>query len=103
MVQNLKTNEFDTAIQTNLAVVDFYADWCGPCRMLAPVLDAMSTENPDVKFLAVNVEANPALAQRFDVQSIPCLIFFKNGVELTRQVGFTTKTELNRILKEIKA
>jgi thioredoxin 1 len=99
----INENNFEEEISSGIILVDFYADWCGPCRMLAPVLDAMSTENPDVKFLAVNVEANPALAQRFDVQSIPCLIFFKNGVELTRQVGFTTKTELNRILKEIKA
>ena len=64
-------------------VVDFNADWCGPCRMLGPIVEQLSNEHPEVKFAAVNIDANPELAEEFMINSIPCLIVFKNGAEIT--------------------
>ncbi len=58
-------------------LVDFYADWCGPCRMLRPTLEALSEERADVKFAAINIDENPDLADEFDISSIPCVILFR--------------------------
>jgi len=75
-------------------LVDFYADWCGPCRMLGPVLEELSEDkdfNGKLKFAKLNTEEHPELAEQFHVQGIPCLIFIQNGKEATRVVGFAPK------------
>lgn len=79
-------------------LVDFYADWCGPCRMLSPTLDALSEERTDVKFAAVNIDENPELADEFDISSIPCVILFKNGAEADRSIGLVPKEALEDLL-----
>jgi len=79
-------------------LVDFYADWCGPCRMLRPTLEALSEERADVKFAAVNIDENPDLADEFDISSIPCLILFKNGAEADRSIGLVPKEALEDLL-----
>lgn len=79
-------------------LVDFYADWCGPCRMLRPTLDALSEERADVKFAAVNIDENPELADEFDISSIPCVILFKNGAEADRSIGLVPKEALEDLL-----
>ena len=75
-------------------LVDFYADWCGPCRMLRPTLEALSEERADVKFAAINIDENPDLADEFDISSIPCVILFKNGAEADRSIGLVPKEAL---------
>lgn len=73
-------------------LVDFWAEWCGPCKMLAPVLDEIATEqNGQVKVAKVNVDDNPALAARFDVRSIPTLLYFAGGELLNQTVGVVSK------------
>jgi len=79
-------------------LVDFYADWCGPCRMLRPTLEALSEERADVKFAAVNIDENPDLADEFDISSIPCVILFKNGAEADRSIGLVPKEALEDLL-----
>lgn len=81
-----------------IKVVDFYADWCGPCKMMAPAIDQLAKELPNVTFEKVNVDAVESSAKAMGIQSIPTLIIFKDGVEVKRMVGFTTKEKL---LKEI--
>ncbi len=88
--------------QLDLVVVDFYADWCGPCQMLKPVLEQLASEERDVKFLAVNVDQNLGLARKYGVMSIPCVVFFQKGEEVNRNVGFAPKTVLQDILKGLK-
>ena len=68
-------------------LLDFWAEWCGPCRMLAPVLDQIAAERTDIKVGKVNVDDEPDLAMRFGVMSIPTVIFLKDGKEFDRKVG----------------
>ncbi len=77
-----------------LVVVDFYADWCGPCTMMTPSFEAVSKEITEVKFAKVNIDENPEHAGELGVMSIPCIILFKDGREVERQVGAMTKIEL---------
>jgi thioredoxin 1 len=87
-------------------LVDFYADWCGPCRMLGPVLEELSND-PDFKgnlqFAKINTEEYPELAQENNVQGIPCLIIFKNGKEANRIVGFAPKAVMKAKINSVLA
>ncbi len=76
-------------------VVDFWAEWCGPCKMIAPVLDEIATENAGkVRIAKVNVDENPGLARQFDVMSIPTLIVFKDGRPDHKMIGAKGKAQL---------
>lgn len=83
----------------NPVLVDFWAVWCGPCQMMAPILHELETEMPDVQIGKVNVDEQMDLARQFRVVSIPTLIIFKNGQEVQRMVGVTSKEELKDALK----
>ena len=80
-------------------LVDFWAVWCGPCQMMAPILHELETEMPDVQIGKVNVDEQMDQARQFRVVSIPTLIIFKNGQEVQRMVGVTSKEELKDALK----
>lgn len=76
-----------------LTVIDFYADWCGPCRMLSPIVEEMAARYPDVKFGKVNVDKEAELAVRFGIMSIPTLVFIKGGQVLETSVGYISEDE----------
>lgn len=80
-------------------LVDFWAVWCGPCQMMEPILHELEAEMPDVQIGKVNVDEQMDLARQFRVVSIPTLIIFKNGQEVQRMVGVTSKEELKDALK----
>lgn len=85
-------------------VVDFWAPWCGPCLMIAPIVDELATEYKDrVKFVKVNVDENPELANRYSVLSIPMLGVFKDGTLVGRIVGFMPKAALKQQLESTLA
>lgn len=87
-VNLLSTNEFDTKIESShLTVVDFYADWCGPCKKFSPVFDKLAATYPNVNFCKVNVDELDEVATRYNIRSIPCFHFFKKGNNLTNLVG----------------
>ena len=87
-------NNFDELIQEKV-LVDFYANWCGPCKMLSPILEKLE----EVKVLKVNVDENPELARKYGVMRIPCLILFDKGKELKRNVGFIPENKLKEFIK----
>ena len=88
-LQHLKTEEFDAAVEAApLAMVDFWAVWCGPCQMLGPVMEDLAGRYEGKALVAkVNVDEEPELARRFGVMNIPTVVFLKNGREFDRKVG----------------
>ena len=93
-VQKLNQNHFNNAIANGTALVDFYADWCGPCRMVSPIVDEIAEERSDITVGKVNVDDENALAMKYGVMSIPTLIVFKDGQEKTRIVGARPKAAI---------
>ena len=93
-VQKLNQNNFNNAIANGTALVDFYADWCGPCRMVSPIVDEIAEERNDITVGKVNVDDENALAMKYGVMSIPTLIVFKDGMEKTRIVGARPKAAI---------
>ena len=79
-------------------IVDFWAEWCGPCHAVAPVLDKIVAERGDLKLVKVNIDEQPALSQRFGVQSIPTMILFKDGEPAAAAIGAQPKPALERAL-----
>jgi len=79
-------------------LIDFNADWCGPCRMLRPILDEISEEVENIKIVSINVDKNDNLAREYGVMSIPCLVFVKNGKEEKRSIGLISKDEVKKII-----
>lgn len=94
--------KFETLIDQDTPVlVDFYADWCGPCQMMAPVLKEVAEEMGDkVKVIKIDVDKNQPIAQRFGVRSIPTLILFKNGKVLENKAGVMTKRDLTEMIEK---
>ena len=84
-------NGFNEALNNKYVLVDFYADWCGPCKMVGPVLEALDAENDQLTIVKVNVDNELDLASKYGVQSIPNMIFFKEGKAVTQIIGFANK------------
>ena len=75
-------------------LVDFNADWCGPCRMMKPILEEISEENDKIKIVSINIDDEDLLAEEYEVSSIPCLVLFENGKEINRSVGLIPKDNI---------
>lgn len=99
-----KNDELDKVIQANKYVVlDFYADWCGPCKALAPVIQDVSKELADVTFIKIDVDQAEELKQMFKISSIPTLVYFKDGQEVNKTFGFIPKPILLNNVNNLKA
>ena len=81
-------------------LIDFNAEWCGPCKMLAPILDEVAKIQDKVKIVSINVDDNDFLAREFNVFSIPCLVLIKDGKEVNRSVGMKSKSEIEELIGE---
>ena len=97
--QNFKNEVED---YSGLVVIDLYANWCGPCKMLAPIIDEIEKEMPDVKFCKINVDDEPELTRLFKVQSIPTIAIVKDNTFLDMSVGYVTKDALVRLISQYK-
>ncbi|HIZ16211.1 MAG TPA: thioredoxin [Firmicutes bacterium] len=97
----LDTADFEKEVmaEKGLVLVDFYADWCMPCKMLSPILEELSEEIDDVKIVKVNTDKNQELASSFGIMSIPTLLFVKDGKVIDTMVGMRPKEELERVIK----
>ena len=99
-VIDVKTADFETEVlkSDKTVLVDFWAVWCGPCRMLSPVVDQVAEENPDIKVCKVNVDEEQQLAIKYGVMSIPTLLVFKGGELVNQSVGVIPKEEVLNLI-----
>lgn len=102
MVEHITNDQFEKKVlnSDSAVIVDFYADWCGPCKRLAPIFEELSSEVEGVSFFKVNVEDESELAAKFSVQSIPTLIIFKDGEPADRIMGLMPKEELKSAISQ---
>lgn len=87
-------SDFKDKIASGRCVVDFYADWCAPCRMIGPVLEQIARENDDINIVKVNVDENQQLAVEYGIRGIPALLVFDNGKQVASRAGFMPKDAL---------
>ena len=98
-VLELTAENFDEMTAAGTVLVDFWAVWCGPCKMQAPIVEAFADKQTDVRVCKVNVDEQPALAARFGIMSIPTLMVFKDGETARRQVGLSSLEEIEELCK----
>ena len=99
MVTKINDKEFDEKIKEGKVLVDCFATWCGPCRMLSPVLDEVSNEVDTYNFYKLDVDESEEIARKYGIMTIPTLLLFEDGELKQTLVGFKTKDELKEILK----
>ncbi len=100
LVSHITDAEFPTAVAQGVTLVDFWAPWCGPCKMIAPVLDELAGElQGQAKIVKMNVDENPQVAGQFGIMSIPTLILFKDGKPVNKLVGGQPKPQLKAFIE----
>jgi len=94
-IKSLSESNFNSSIKSGLILVDFYADWCKPCKMMKPILEEVAGEyKSKITIASVNTDNNQTLSQKYNISGIPCMILFKDGKEVTRIVGYHDKAQL---------
>lgn len=88
--------------KNDLVLVDFFATWCGPCKMLSPVLEEVAKDNEDMKFFKVDVDQNPDLVREFGIQAMPTIVILRDGKEIKRFLGYKAKEQIQSIIDEVK-
>ena len=95
MLKHINTAaEFEAAIKEGTVLVDFFATWCGPCKMLSPVLEEVANENPNINVFKIDVDEVGELAARYGIQAIPTLMLFKDGQRVETRMGYQNKNQL---------
>ena len=102
MIKELINENFQDEIKNGIVLVDFYAIWCGPCKMMHPIIDEVANNNQDIKIIKVNVDNHEELARNYSVMSIPTLILFKDGEIIEKSIGFTPKETLENWINSNK-
>ncbi len=98
-IKEINSEEFNDIIKENgQIVIDCYAPWCGPCKMLAPILEDLALNYPHIEFYKLNVDNNPLIANNYDIMSIPTILFFENGTLKHTSIGLKSQEELVSIL-----
>ena len=100
MVKQIKEDGFKEIINNKekKVIIDCYADWCGPCRVLSPIIDELAAENKNCKFYKLNIDEAEKISREYGIMSIPTILIFKNGKEIERTIGLKTKEELEKII-----
>lgn len=95
-VKKIEEKEFNKIIKEGNVIVDCYADWCGPCKMISPIMDTLSEEIKNYKFYKLNVDESEKISRQYGIMSIPTILIFKEGKEIKRIIGFKPKEELKK-------
>ena len=99
-IVKLNKDNFDLAVNSEKPVlIDFYADWCGPCKAYSPIVEAVASENEDIKVVKIDVDNAQDIAMKYQVMSIPTTVIIKNGQEVNRAVGMISKSDLVEMVK----
>jgi len=99
MVLEVTDSTLEEVLKTDkVVIIDFWAEWCGPCRMYGPILEAFSNDNPDVVIGKVNVDENNEVSSKYGIRSIPTTIIFKNGKVVSRTAGIVQKDKLSELV-----
>lgn len=93
-------NQFEQTISKGLVIVDFFATWCGPCRMIAPILEQVAEQHENVVVSKVDVDENEDLARQFNIMSIPTILFFKDGMLVNKHIGLLSLDQFNQIIDQ---
>ena len=101
MITSIDSNEFREVIKNGKVVIDLFATWCGPCKMLSPILDEISEEIKEIKFYKVDVDDNQDIAREYNVMSIPTILIFNNGELVNTIIGLKSKDYLVDQFKEV--
>jgi thioredoxin 1 len=106
--RDLTAADFESTIlepdaESGIVLVDFWAEWCGPCRAFAPIYGAAAADNPDVVFAKVDTEANPDLSGALNIRSIPTLMIFRDGIGVFSQAGALPRPALDDLLRQVRA
>ena len=99
-VVHVTTDNFEQEVlkTEGIVMVDFWAAWCGPCKMLSPIVDQIAEEHPEIKVCKVNIDEEPSLAIDYKVMSIPTLLVFKNGEKVNMSIGVQSKSDIEAML-----
>ena len=100
-VIEIKENEFNDKIKEGKVLVDCYATWCGPCRMLSPIIDELATNREDTHFYKLDVDEADSICKDYGIMSIPALLLFKDGKLITKSVGLKQIDELEEMLNDL--
>ena len=102
MMKVIKEYEFVNEVKDGLVLIDFYAEWCGPCKMLSPVLEQINKEHKDVKVVKVNIDDSRSIASYYQIQSIPTLVLLKDGEFIQRMIWFNPKKKIEEFIEKWK-
>lgn len=98
---DINENEFKDAVANGVTVVDFWAEWCGPCKMLTPILEELDNEMEDINFIKIDADANSDLAAALGVASIPSVFIFKDGEPVANQIGAKPKALMRKFIESV--
>lgn len=102
MALEITDSNIGEVLNSELVVIDFWAAWCGPCRMVGPVIDELANDNPDIMVGKINVDENPVSATNYGIRSIPAILFIKNGVVVDRLLGANPKSAYQNKINALK-
>jgi len=100
--REMTSTDHDSTVQEGIVLIDFWAAWCGPCRQFAPVYERVSEANPDVVFTKVDTEAEPELAQRYGITSIPTLVAYRDGIPVFGAPGALPQKALEDVIRQVR-